>query len=73
MKTSKKNNLHGKHCINLYADLESESAGIFITGHYEAHKALLIAAATENPNFAHVLLDAALEFAKIFNSTDNPT
>ena len=63
----------GKHCINLYIDFDNETAGSFITGHYMAQKAMLIAAATENPKFARVLLDAALDFADILNQTDEPT
>ena len=63
----------GKHCINLYIDFDNETAGVFLTGHYQAQKTMLLATAEENPQFARVLIDAALEFADIINSTDEPT
>jgi riboflavin synthase alpha subunit len=43
--------MKGKHSINLYVDFDNEIAGHFVTGHYQAHKAMLIAAAQENPSF----------------------
>ena len=64
---------HGKHCINLYIDFDNETAGVFLTGHYQAQKTMLVATAEENPQFARVLIDAALEFADIINSMDEPT
>ena len=61
---------HGKHCINLYVDFTNEDAGCFITGHYDVQKAMLIAAAMENPTFSRAFLDAALDYANWINSAD---
>lgn len=55
----------GKHCINLYVDFDHEDAGCFVTGHYDVHKSMLIAAAMENPSFGRAFLDAALEYANM--------
>ena len=55
----------GKHCINLYVDFTNKDAGCFITGHYDVQKAMLIAAAMENPTFGRAFLDAALDFANL--------
>jgi hypothetical protein len=62
--------MKGKHSINLYVDFDNEIAGHFVTGHYQAHKAMLIAAAQENPSFGQAFLDAALEYADWINSED---
>lgn len=70
MKTNKKVIAKGKHSINLYVDFDNEIAGHFVTGHYQAHKAMLIAAAQENPSFGQAFLDAALEYANWINSED---
>ena len=71
--SSRKPVTRGKHCINFYVDFDNETAGVFLTGHYQVQKTMLVAAAEENPQFARVLIDAALEFADIINSTDEPT
>lgn len=60
----------GKHCINLYVDFDREDAGCFVTGHYDVHKSMLIAAAMENPSFGRAFLDAALDYANWINSDD---
>ena len=57
--------MRGKHCINLYVDFDHEDAGCFVTGHYDVQKAMLIAAAMENPTFGRAFLDAALDFANM--------
>jgi riboflavin synthase alpha subunit len=62
--------MKGKHSINLYVDFDNEIAGHFVTGHYQAHKAMLIAAAQENPSFGRAFLDAALEYANWINQTE---
>ena len=71
--SSKKPVTHGKHCINLYVDFDNEAAGVFLTGHYQVQKTMLVAAAEENPQFARVLIDAALDYANWINSADDPT
>jgi hypothetical protein len=69
LKTMKTNKNHrtptGKHCINLYVDFTNNDAGCFITGRYDVHKTMLIAAAKENPSFSQAFLDAALEYANM--------
>ena len=65
-----KNVAKGKHCINLYMDFTNKDAGCFITGHYDVQKAMLIAAAMENPTFGRAFLDAALDYANWINSAD---
>ena len=62
--------MRGKHCINLYVDFDREDAGAFITGHYDVHKSMLIAAAMENPSFGRAFLDAALDYANWLNQTE---
>ena len=62
--------MRGKHCINLYVDFDQEDAGCFVTGHYDVHKSMLIAAAMENPSFGRAFLDAALDYANWLNQTE---
>ena len=62
--------MRGKHCISLYVDFDQEDAGCFVTGRYDVHKSMLIAAAMENPSFGRAFLDAALDYANWLNSND---
>ena len=68
--SSKKPVTRGKHCINLYVDFDNETAGVFLTGHYQAQKTMLVATAEENPQFARVLIDAALDFVELLEKEE---
>ena len=72
MKTNKNHRTPtGKHCINLYVDFTNNDAGCFITGRYDVHKTMLIAAAMENPSFGRAFLNAALDYANWLNQTES--